>query len=49
MMRFTLTRSSPKSDHYTPYLLYSFTVLYSVDEETLWIDDCDRMFDDPKA
>ena len=27
-------------------VLYAFRVRYGVDEETLWIDDCDRMFDD---
>jgi hypothetical protein len=30
-------------------VLYTFTVRYSVDEETLWIVECDRMFDDPRA
>jgi hypothetical protein len=30
-------------------VLYTFTVRYSVDEETLWLGDCDRMFDDPPA
>ena len=28
-------------------VLYTFTVRYSADEETLWIVECDRMFDDP--
>jgi hypothetical protein len=27
-------------------VLYTFRVRYSVDEETLWIDNCERMFDD---
>jgi hypothetical protein len=30
-------------------VLYTFRVRYGVDEETLWIDDCDRMFDAPTA
>jgi hypothetical protein len=28
-------------------VLYTFTVRYATDEETLWIVDCDRMFGDP--
>jgi hypothetical protein len=30
-------------------VLYTFTVRYSFDEETLWIVECDRMFEDPTA
>ncbi len=30
-------------------VLYTFRIRYGVDEETLWIDDCDRVFDEPTA
>jgi hypothetical protein len=32
-----------------PDVLYTFRVRYGADEETLWIDDCDRLFEDPPA
>jgi hypothetical protein len=44
---YDLVVSEPGAPHRD--VLYTFTVRYGVDEETLWLGDCDRMFGDPTA
>jgi hypothetical protein len=43
-LQFDLIVNDPATPHYA--YLYAFTVLYSADEETLTIVDCERLVDD---